>query len=65
MRCVTMKKAIEAPESGMSNEENDISNHQEEELTTLAALRATKNKSSFASDSEFPLSERFTLESAV
>lgn len=64
MRCVTMKKAIEAPESGMSNEENDISNHQEEELTTLAALRATKNKS-FASDSEFPLSERFTLDSAV
>ena len=42
MLCVTMKKAIETPESGMSNEENDISNHQEEELTTLTALGPPK-----------------------
>ena len=42
MVCVTMKKAIEAPESGMSNEENDISNHQEEELTTRATLGPPK-----------------------
>lgn len=38
MLCVTMKKAIEATESGMkSNEVNIISDHQQEELTTLAA----------------------------